>query len=165
MDAPRMVAKVRVSKKQREQADVQSTRKDSTGSVPIDGEPAGAHTQEPDDAAGGPTRRNPFLDLFMPWKPGTQVVSRKPRGGQSRPAEIYFPIWAVAGGPPLEAMFLAADQICRNAFYLMMAGSAAITFSMMAGSLAMAFSMTAGSPAIASWTTAGSPAITFSMMG
>ncbi len=74
------------------------------------------------EAPDPPAQRNPFvdglLDHLAPWTPGTRVVYRKPRGGQSRSAETGFPIWAVAGQPPLEAMFQAADQIRENVFYV-----------------------------------------------
>ena len=92
------------------------------GHAPSESESLGANTGRHFEVPGPPTQRSPFfndlLDHLAPWTPGTRVVYRKPRGGQSRSAEVGFPIWAVAGQPPLEAMFQAADQICGNAFYV-----------------------------------------------
>jgi hypothetical protein len=53
------------------------------------------------------------LETIRPWVPGTRVVYRKQRDGPTRAAEQGFPIWAIAGQPPQEAMFNAADQICQ----------------------------------------------------
>lgn len=67
--------------------------------------------------SGSSKDHNALLQI-QPWRPGSRVHYRQPRGGPQRQAERGFPVWAIPGAHPLRAVFLAADQIQPTALYL-----------------------------------------------